>query len=190
LLSFKEDRSEWTVAFDNLLLAFQQTVTASFAGHTHTDDFRVIEGEQGGKQFVLIDPAISPVYTQNPAFRVVKFSAEGALADQTTYYLTNLEKPDAKLHGKWRKEYEFRQSWKVRSLDAATLDHIYGEIASNEAARTKWLTFNTVSSKADVNAPDTIRGLYCAIHALGVEEYRKCACPSSREPSIPASPPE
>src|SRR6202012_669872 len=33
---------EWTVKFDSLLLNSQDTVTASFAGHTHTDDFRLI----------------------------------------------------------------------------------------------------------------------------------------------------
>ncbi len=67
------------------------TITASFAGHDHTDDFRVIHAGATGGEFVLIDPPISPIYGQNPAFRVVTFGTEGGLADQSTYYLTNLQ---------------------------------------------------------------------------------------------------
>ena len=39
---------------------------------------------------MLIDPPVSPIYGQNPAFRVVSFTEGGRLADQSTYYLTNL----------------------------------------------------------------------------------------------------
>ena len=79
----------WTDLFDRLVAQYPTTITAIFAGHNHTDDFRVIDTGQAGRQFVLIDPPISPIYGQNPAFRIVTFAAGGGLTDQTTWYLTN-----------------------------------------------------------------------------------------------------
>ena len=110
---------EWTVKFDSLLLNYQGTIAASFAGHTHTDDFRVIRDGSDAKAFVLIDPPISPVYDQNPAFRV--FDVSGSeVRDQTTYYLTNLTTAGAKQRGKWKKEYTFSREWKTKQLDSAS----------------------------------------------------------------------
>jgi hypothetical protein len=77
----------WTARFDNLLREYQSTVTATFSGDGHTDDFRVIHDGETGGDFVLIDP---PIYGQNPAFRMITFGDDGGLAGQSTYYLTNL----------------------------------------------------------------------------------------------------
>ncbi len=81
----------WTDLFTHLVAEYQTTIAAMFAGHDHTDDFRVLPGSKSDAQFVLIDPPISPIYGQNPAFRVVTFAAGGQLVDQNTYYLTNLQ---------------------------------------------------------------------------------------------------
>src|SRR5271165_1800568 len=81
---------EWAAQFDALLAKYQSTVIAGFAGHTHSDDFRLIGDAAAERQFVLVNPAISPVYSQNPSFRVVDYRTDGTITDQTTYYLTNL----------------------------------------------------------------------------------------------------
>jgi sphingomyelin phosphodiesterase acid-like 3 len=46
----------WTDLFDRLMAQYPTTITAIFAGHDHTDDFRVIHSGEAGQQFVLIDP--------------------------------------------------------------------------------------------------------------------------------------
>jgi hypothetical protein len=170
---------EWTVKFDSLLIDYHGTITASFAGHTHTDDFRVIRDGSSPKAFVLVDPPISPVYDQNPAFRV--FDVVGSeLRDQTTYYLTNLTTASAKQRGKWKKEYTFSREWKTRQLDSASLGTISDEIAGTDAARAHWLKLYNVSSSAAKVKPDEVRGLYCSIEGLGVGAYRNCACASTQ----------
>ena len=165
---------EWTVKFDSLLLNYQGTIAASFAGHTHTDDFRVIRDGSTAKAFVLVDPAISPIYLQNPAFRVVDVNG-GKVRDQTTYYLTNLTTAGEK-RGKWKKEYTFSREWKTKQLDAASLGKIYDQIAAADAARAHWLKLYNVSSSAEKVQPDQVRGLYCAVEGLGVGAYGNCAC--------------
>ncbi len=166
---------EWTVKFDSLLVNYHGTIAASFAGHTHTDDFRVIRDGSAAKEFVLVDPPISPVYDQNPAFRVFDVSG-GELRDQTTYYLTNLTTASAKQRGQWKKEYTFSHAWKVKRLDSASLGNIYDRIAADDTARAHWLKLYNVSSSAAKVAPAQVRGLYCAIEGLGVGAYGNCAC--------------
>lgn len=169
---------EWTAKFDSLLINYQGTIAASFAGHTHTDDFRVIRDGSDAKAFVLVDPPISPVYDQNPAFRIIDVRGS-EVRDQTTNYLTNLTSAGAQ-RGKWKKEYTFSREWKAKQLDAASLASIYDKIAIDDAARAHWLRLYNTSSSAAKVPPDTVRGLYCAIEGLGVGGYKNCACAESR----------
>ncbi len=95
-------------AFLALLKRYAETVTASFAGHTHMDDFRLIGDAEGRYGFALITPAVSPIFGQNPAFRTVAYDAAGGLIDETTYDLTNLPQATAAPGGvspEWRAEY-------------------------------------------------------------------------------------
>ena len=168
---------EWTARFDNLLQRYRSTVLASFAGHTHVDSFMVIGGDPESRQFVLIDPAISPIYGQNPGFRTVTYRSDGTLADQTTYYLANLTQAGGKVRGRWKREYTFRRQWKADEIDTASLSRIYDEIAAGGKAREQWLKLYMVSSSAAPVPPKDVRGLYCAMEGLSQQSYAACACP-------------
>jgi sphingomyelin phosphodiesterase acid-like 3 len=170
-------KPEWTAELERIMGDYQATITATFAGHNHTDDFRVIRAGQAGAQFVLIDPPISPIYGQNPAFRVVAFSTDGRLAGQSTYYLTNLESARSDVPGVWKKEYTFAEEWQSPQLDAASLNAIYNRIASDATARTQWLTLLNVSSTHDPVPAIAVPSLDCAIEALDPASYLACACP-------------
>ena len=65
---------EWTAKFDALLAKYHSTVIAGFAAHTHSDDYRLIGAAGLEREFVLMNPAISPIYSQNPGFRVVSYN--------------------------------------------------------------------------------------------------------------------
>ena len=179
---------DWTQQVDGLLDEFQGTAIASFAGHTHSDDFRLVNTAGVNKAFVLIDPAVSPVYDQNPGFRIVTFDRDGSLTDQTTYYLTNLKQASSKVRGRWKKEYQFTREWKTPRLDLASLGTIYSDVQTTNTARDRWLKLYNVSSSAAIVPPDTVRGLYCAIGALDVAAYQECYCPAGPGPkSAPAA---
>jgi sphingomyelin phosphodiesterase acid-like 3 len=171
----------WTASLEKLLEHYHNTVLASFAGHTHVDSF-MLAGAGEGKQFVLIDPAVSPVYDQNPGFRIVNFRGDGTLSDQTTYYLTNLTKAGGSTGGRWKKEYTFSRQWKTRQLDAASLTKIYKQVASKSGARDRWLKLYMVSS-TDAPIPAAgVKGLYCAMNALDPKSYATCACGLPNQP--------
>lgn len=167
----------WTSQFESLLKKYEGTVMVGFAGHTHTDDFRLINSSGAKPAFVLINPPISPIYRQNPAFRVVSFANDGSLHDQTVYYLTNLEFAGSKTRGEWKKEYTFSQEWKMRQLDAASLAALYDNIKTEQGLRDEWLKLYNISSAGAYLPANSAPGLYCAIAGLDRETYSNCYCP-------------
>jgi hypothetical protein len=111
---------------------------------------------------------------------VVTFERDGTLADQSTYYLTNLEKASVTVGGTWEKEYTFSEQWKMRPLDAARLAILYNQIKNDSKTRDQWIKLYNVSS-SDLSLPDDIaRGLYCAAEALDPTSYQSCYCPAPR----------
>ncbi|HLI62933.1 MAG TPA: hypothetical protein VKV05_06010 [Terriglobales bacterium] len=167
---------QWTAQFDSLLQKYADTVIAGFAAHTHVDDFRVINSAGADAAFVLINPAVSPVYNQNPAFRLVAFAPDGSLTGETTYYLSNLLFAGSDTPAEWKKEYTFSLQWKLQRLDAATLGTLYSRIKSQPAVRDEWLKLYNISSSAAHLPPGSASALYCAIEGLDAETYGHCYC--------------
>jgi sphingomyelin phosphodiesterase acid-like 3 len=168
----------WTTLFERVSADFQSTITATFAGHTHTDDFRLMPDQGTGGGFVLIDPPVSPIYGQNPSFRVVSFESDARLADQSTYYLTNLQAARGDVPGIWTHEYSFAETWQTHSLDSHSLTNIYSRIKSDPQARAQWLKFLDVSSSHDPVPTNGVQTLDCAIANLDLTGYQTCYCPA------------
>ena len=172
----------WTAQFDTLLARYHSTVVAGFAGHTHSDDFRLIGDEGKERQFILINPAISPVYQQNPGFRVVSYRSNGTVTDQSTYYLTNLKSASNKLKGRWKREYTFTRKWKTRELNSASLGSLYSEVTESTKYRDRWLKMYAVSGPAEASEKSISGGLYCAVESLTLESYKACYCAATPNP--------
>jgi sphingomyelin phosphodiesterase acid-like 3 len=174
---------EWTAQFDALLAKYQSVFVAGFAGHTHSDDFRLIGSNGAGRKFVLIDPAISPVYSQNPGFRLVKYRSGGMVTNQSTYYLTNLKSASNVSRGRWKREYTFTRTWKAHELNAESLQNVYDEVTSNEKYQDRWLHLYAVSGPAEAGEKGIVRALYCAAAALSVDSYKSCYCSAGSVPN-------
>jgi hypothetical protein len=124
----------------------------------------------------LLNLAISPVYGQNPGFRVVSYKSDGTVTDRTTYYLTNLTCASSKRDGKWKQEYIFTRQWKRQTLDAASLSNVYKQVIADPKGREQWLKDFAVLGPAEQDEKRFVRALYCAGEGLSVEEYRACYC--------------
>lgn len=124
--------------FIRLLEEFPGVVQFSFAGHTHMDDYRVINYE-GGELLTKIAPAVSPIFDNNPAFQVYEFGRKsGAIHDYDTYYL-NIGRSGARRQtiptcyfpnaayvdaDNWEEEYEFNNAYNQEGLTAAAVTAI------------------------------------------------------------------
>ncbi len=169
--------------FYELIRRYSDTVVASFAGHIHMDDFRLLGDNDGYYGFVLITPALSPIYGQNPAFRTVVADAAGRILDQTTYELANLL--EAAVGGAppvWRAEYTFTQAWQLPRIDLASLTQLYAMTANVPADRDRWRQFLPVSSpvywSANLGeaAPQAALAYRCAEGHVLSSAYGRCYC--------------
>ena len=163
-----------------LLRRYAGTVTASFAGHTHMDDFRLV-GEGGHYfGFVLITPALSPIFGQNPAFRAVEYDAEGSILDQTTYDLTNLPEAGANQPANWQPEYAFRREWHLPSVALTDLERLYTMITTQPKDRALWHRLFVASSPYywahSSDAAVVIRAYDCATGQVSAGDFGRCWC--------------
>jgi len=172
---------DWTSRFDNLLAKYSSTVLAGFAAHIHSDDFRLIGTAAAGRKFVLLNPAISPIYGQNPGFRVVSYKSDGTVTNQTTYYLTNLTYATSTTKGKWKKEYTFTRQWKAQELDARSLHTVYDEVVSDDGAREQWLKMFAVFGPVEREDKRFVRALYCTDEGLSMEQYKAYYCGATED---------
>lgn len=192
-------KAEYAEPFYELMRQYAGTIAAAFAGHLHMDTFRLFPS--GG--FVLITPAVSPVFGQNPAFRALSFDAKGGLLDQTTYELTNLMDAGAgpAAPPEWKAEYSFTRAWGLPRLDRASLARLAQRIARAPDARRRWERFYTVSSPASVLlriglAGGLTRAVLCAPAHLSPPDFDRCYCgagteggylvPNRRSPASPS----
>ena len=177
-------KQTYAAPFGELMRRYSNTIVASFAGHTHMDDFRLLGDDAGYYGFVLITPGLSPIYRQNPAFRTVVADASGGILDQTTYELANLrEAADASgVVPDWRAEYTFTQAWQLPRIDLASLTRLYTVIADVPGATARWHRFYPVSSPvywsagSDEAGPQAILAYHCATGHVLLQNYGQCYC--------------
>jgi sphingomyelin phosphodiesterase acid-like 3 len=174
-------------AFAALLRRYADTVTASFAGHTHMDDFRLIGDTEGRFAFALITPAVSPIFGQNPAFRTVTYDSAGGILDQTTYGLANLPQAVAAIGGtppEWRAEYTFTRQWSLPRVDLPSLDHLSSLITDVPVERERWQMIFAVSSPVywapfsggTEQLAQAVRAFRCASANVAPPAYAQCYC--------------
>jgi sphingomyelin phosphodiesterase acid-like 3 len=163
-------QEEYSAAFLALMTEYADTIVASFAGHTHMDDFRLMGGAAGYRAYTLINPAISPIFGQNPAFRTVLFR-RGKPVDQSTYYLSD------GVANRWTMEYSFRAAWGLRGMDLKDFETLYARIGSDERVRAQWLKYFAVSRTGPGSVTTaTFKSVYCATGQSGLAEYQACFC--------------
>ncbi|MFL6351018.1 MAG: hypothetical protein ACJ74Z_04090 [Bryobacteraceae bacterium] len=160
----------YTEQFRNLITRYHNTVTLSLAGHVHMDDFRLISNS-----LVIMTPAVSPIFNQNPAFRVVSFRPDGALSESRTYYLSNLEQVLNGVAADWKLEYSFTTTWGLSPLDFKNFSKLYREVTAKSAARDRWSRLYSVShSQANILAPQIFPQVFCATGNAMEASYQKC----------------
>jgi sphingomyelin phosphodiesterase acid-like 3 len=181
-------RAMWTATeterYLDLIARHAGTVAATFAGHTHMDEFRLLGRGAEPDGFVLVVPGVSPIFGQNPGFQVYEADAAGRLLDGDTWALTNLEGIGPGVAPAWGREYRFSELWGLRGLDLATLGELAARIGADEATRAAWYSVFRVGRPAAwglpggaAGLPPQVFGAYgCAISAVGEGAYRACLC--------------
>jgi sphingomyelin phosphodiesterase acid-like 3 len=174
----------YTEPFYALLRRYADTVVASFAGHTHMDDFRLIGDANSRYAFTLITPAVSPIFGQNPAFRTLVYDAAGGILDQTTFDLTNLFEAAAtgSTAAEWQQEYTFTEEWHLPRIDLLSLERLYSLTEGVPEERERWHRLFPVSSPVywhrvagpGEHTAQLVRAYRCAAEHVLLQDYRQC----------------
>jgi hypothetical protein len=125
----------FNAAFVGLELAYDATVKATFTGHTHDDDFRLLADGSGAASLQRIAPAISPVFDNNPGYQIYSFDTRTfTLQDETTYTLDLQSGAPA-----WSKEYDYAETYGQTLATPREWQAVYAGILTDPATQAAYL---------------------------------------------------
>ncbi len=155
---------------------FSTTILTSFAGHVHTDDYRLLLGP-GSQPLVAqkILPAISPIYNQNPGFSIMTYDAKtGAPWDFSTYHLTNLESASLTEPADWRFEYEFAKAYEFDRYSAESVADLIEDAGDGGARAATYRGFYELGHGQ--MSEEDLPAYACAMKYMSRQEFSDCFC--------------
>lgn len=160
-----------------LLGEYGDVVTASFSGHVHYDDYRLLT-DAGGKPVVVdkIAPAVSPVFGQNPGFEIFDYDLRSGLpTDFTAWYLANLaEASAAVVAGDWKREYTFSEAYRQPGYSAAAVDTLWKALSADGPVRDTFRRLYNVGHGS--LGPIAFPAYLCAIGNPDPASFDTCYC--------------
>ncbi|MCP5001939.1 MAG: hypothetical protein GY933_25210 [Hyphomicrobiales bacterium] len=169
-------REPYATEFPKLLREYGSTIQASFAGHIHTDDYRLLTDAKSRPLVAQkIVPAISPIYHQNPGFDIVDYDRKtGMPEDYSTYYLANLDSASTAVPGDWRFEYTFTQAYGLAKYSAEDLAKL---IEAVDAGGPASATYRQLYALRHEQLPQKDLPVYvCAMKELEANRFNECRC--------------
>jgi hypothetical protein len=164
-----------------MMQRYQSTIVANIAGHLHTDAFRILRSDNKLFGFIMIAPAISPIFGQNPSFRRFTLGDDGAISAVNTYYIANLGDAVAGAEPQWRAEASFERSWNLPRFDTASLETLYQRLGTSEAAQQRWIQTYGVQGPASAAVTLQNFSVYrCSVGSDQSGDFSRCLCGGGR----------
>ncbi|BFU25344.1 ser/thr protein phosphatase family protein [Entamoeba histolytica HM-1:IMSS-B] len=160
-------KEEYQNRLFTIIKKYKSTINSLLLGHIHRDEFRLLPSEDPVVMLVAI--GISPVYTNNPGYKIFSTTpnrAEGYI--DSIQYTMNLNESNNQKFPVWFEPYSFISEYQVKDISISSLQQV------------KSLIFNDVM-KGSLYRWRTV-GLYdrnevqikCAITATSKEEMLQC----------------
>lgn len=157
-----------------LLTEYSDVIQASFSGHTHHDDYRLLLDRNGtiiGQD--KLSPAVSPVFGQNPGFQIFTYDRRtGVPTDFSTWYLSN--PGDAAPAADWRREYTFTEAYRQPRYGPDVLGMLWQAMAKDGTVRDTYRRLYMVG-RGEL-AADGLAAYLCAIGHLDAASFTTCYC--------------
>jgi len=153
-----------------------RVVSASFAGHTHMDDFRLDLKGGEPKFFTHITPSVSPVFGNNPAFQRFIFDRDsGTIRDFSTYVLANFATARNVSDARWEMEYDFAKTYGRKEYTTAALNSLYAELLEQKALRDSFIRYYA-SGTGGITTGENLKALLCGIGNMDADSFAACYC--------------
>lgn len=147
-------------AFTALQLAYASTIEATFTGHMHNDDFRLLTAGDGSgaAELIRIAPGISPVFDSNPGYQIYSYDTQTfALQNETTYSLDLGSSAPA-----WSQEYDYAETYGVSLATPQEWQAAYAGILTDPVSQTAYLTYKN----QDAVSQSTITAANASLYLL------------------------
>ncbi len=165
---------DYNAKYLKLVKRYSSVIAAQLGGHTHMDNFMVINGDSNPESFVHIQPSITPINGNNPGFIEYTFDNSAVLKNYEVHGFNNVEtvtSPD------WKAEYTFSKVYGENELTAGSLTRIYKNFLTDTLARERYIEYYVVEDSANVAIdPADWKYYYCAFGNQTVKQYNKCVC--------------
>ena len=157
-----------------LLAENRDVLQASFSGHIHFDDYRLLIDERGTVIGVdKVTPAISPIFGQNPGFQVFTYDRwSGAPSDFSTWYLAN--PGEAPRIADWQLEYTFTKAYGQPHYSPDAVETVWKAMSNDSAVQDTYRRLYNVGRGA-LDA-GTLTAYSCAVGHMDRPSFTACYC--------------
>jgi len=146
-----------------ILTRHENTVTALFAGHIHRNDFRLLRTDAGPSAVVLVAAAVSPVFDNNPVFRVVQVDPAGfTIADMEEWYLDLSA-------GKWQQG----AGWDIRPFTGQSLLRFWQDMKTSPALAGRYIAAYKGFARPEAITRQTLPFYHAAMGGLDAPGYQQ-----------------
>ncbi|HLI21195.1 MAG TPA: metallophosphoesterase [Stellaceae bacterium] len=160
-----------------LMRRYRDTIAAEIAGHLHTAAFRIRRDQGKAFGFVMIAPAVSPIFAQDPSFTRLAIGPGDTIRDATTYYLANLPAAGAGQAPAWQAEASFDRAWDASGFNTASLEKLFRDIGSSPEARQRWIARYGVQGPAGgAITPESAASYRCSVGTDEAADFARCLC--------------
>jgi sphingomyelin phosphodiesterase acid-like 3 len=179
----KHVKMMWKPQYSEQFLALEEqysdVIVAGLAGHTHMDDFRLLQDASGKPvSFFHINPSISPIFSNNPGFQLFSYDvASMQLLNYTTYVFQGFQN---QTDLSWKAEYDFAKTYHVKQIDAQSLAATWKSIYTDTLVRNNYLDHYSMGSAAA--KPTLWEPYWCGIGDISKADFVSCACDKMIKP--------
>jgi sphingomyelin phosphodiesterase acid-like 3 len=166
--------ADYSAAFENEMRQFASTVKIILPGHIHMDNFQIMSSTEKLAVPVSFTPSISPIYGNNPAFKIYSYNPQ-------TLDILNYDTYDLPVSGSgagnliWMKEYNFNQIYQTTCTDCNLIKGMHSLTPRGESANFFKLYYG-VSSESQQLMLDKqwLPYFWCDIPSVSAADYQDC----------------
>ncbi|WP_415719016.1 metallophosphoesterase [Maridesulfovibrio sp.] len=163
---------EYQNRFLSIMDKYSNLNVTFFSGHTHMDEFRLLYNDtrSNSPARILGQPSISPVFKNNPAYKVFNINRRNwELQDYTALTILLDQKNE-----NFEIEYKFSTLYGLSNATAANMEKLSESLATDGAAKTAYIKYyysvSPHSAITDINWP----AYRCSTGAVRADKYKNC----------------
>lgn len=160
-------KSQYAAQFQAELKAYASQIDAIMAAHLHSDYFQILNLGNNNEIPVTGTPAVSPIFGNNPGFKVYNYSNTTELQDFATYYY-----PLSTQHA-WTKEYDFNHVYQANCPGCPIIKGMELIEESGKLAE-YYKSFYSVGTASQPIVDKWYPYYWCAIREVNPQGYKEC----------------